>query len=314
MKRKKVGLALGSGSVRGMAHIGALKVLEENRIPIDYISGTSAGALVGALYASGMSIGEIEDLVKTIKWEKLLDFSHPQSGLVRGKNIEVFLRKLIKNKSFDDLKIPFACVAVDIKTGEKIIFDEGNVAKAVRASISIPAFFEPVKMGRMLLVDGGVLDPVPVDILKKKVDFTIALDITREPSQYQRARSKVDEAHEFWKIEMLSKSVIAFRKYLKGSYLIPRSLLYFLKPKRIKKFLTGSYVPPAFKVLSESFNLIYSEMSRLRLKISKPDIIIQPDLSQVGMFDMDRINYCIQAGENATRKAIPEIKRKLGVK
>ena len=188
-KRKKVGLALGGGYARGLAHIGVLEVLGREGIPIDLIAGTSIGALIGALYARQMDISKIKKQATQLDWvgvTSLVDLSLHKSGLIAGKRVINLLRRLIGDVQFEDLNIPLACVASDIISGEEIVIKEGAVLEAVRASISIPIFFTPVKKEGKYLVDGGLVNPVPVSVVKDMgADFIIAVDVT--PSRAERA-------------------------------------------------------------------------------------------------------------------------------
>ena len=143
----KIGLALGGGSARGFAHIGVLKVLEEAGITIDCLSGTSMGALIGAIYASGANMRMMEKLSRALTRRNWLDFSFPRMGFISGKKIERIIYLLTRRSTFAELKIPLAIVAVDLYSGKKIIIKEGIVASAVRASISIPGYFVPVNWG-----------------------------------------------------------------------------------------------------------------------------------------------------------------------
>ena len=182
MQERKIGLALGSGAARGLAHIGVLEVLEKEGIPIDMIAGSSAGAVVGALYSQGKDASQIEKLVLELSWKKLaplIDLSLPKTGFIRGKKIKDLLSSFIGgNIRFSDLKIPFACVATDIDTGEEIVIDHGSVPEAARASISIPAIFTVVRREDRYLVDGGLVNPVPVSVLKRMgADFIIAVNV-----------------------------------------------------------------------------------------------------------------------------------------
>ncbi|MBU4509868.1 patatin-like phospholipase family protein, partial [bacterium] len=181
-KGLKIGLALGGGSARGFAHIGVIQVLQAYGIPIDIIAGTSIGSLVGSLYAAGDSIENMEKAVLLLNKRKMLslmDFTIPRSGLIRGNKIENMLIDWgLEDKTFDELNIPFAAVATDIESGERVILHQGKVADAVRASISIPGIFIPVKYDDRYLVDGGVVDPVPVDLAKKMgADIVIAVSL-----------------------------------------------------------------------------------------------------------------------------------------
>jgi len=181
-KKTRIGLALGSGAARGLAHIGVLEVLEKEGIPIDMIAGTSAGALVGALYAQGKDASLIKNLVQDLSWKRLasmVDLTLPKTGFISGKKIKDQLELIFGGDlKFSDLGIPLACVATDIMTGEEIVLDQGSVLEGVRASISIPGIFTVVKLGGRYLVDGGLVNPVPVSILKKMgANFIIAVNV-----------------------------------------------------------------------------------------------------------------------------------------
>jgi NTE family protein len=181
--RKKIGLALGGGAARGLAHIGVLDILQKEGIPIDMIAGTSAGAVAGAIYAWNQDTTQIKTEALAVNWRKLaplIDPSLPKSGLIKGKKIKDLLASYIGgNIKFSDLKIPFACVATDIDTGEEVVFDQGLVPEALRASISIPGIFTVVKREGRYLVDGGLTTPVPVNVVKRMgADFIIAVNVT----------------------------------------------------------------------------------------------------------------------------------------
>jgi NTE family protein len=183
LRKKKVGLALSGGAARGLAHIGALEVLQKESIPIDMIAGTSAGAIAGAVYAGNLDITRMKKEVLEINWRRiapLIDLSFPRSGLIKGRKVKDLLASYIGgNIKFSDLKIPFVCVASDIETGEEIIIDSGSVPEALRASISIPGIFALVKHGGRYLVDGGLTTPVPVEVVRQMgADFIIAVNVT----------------------------------------------------------------------------------------------------------------------------------------
>ena len=198
LQKRKIGLALGSGAARGLAHIGVLEVLEKEGIPVNLIAGTSAGAAVGALYAQGKNTTQIKKLVLDLGWKKfapLVDLSLPKTGFIRGKKIKDLLTLFIGGDiKFSDLKIPFACVATDIETGEEIIIDRGSLTEAIRASISIPAIFTIVKREGRYLVDGSLVNPVPVSVAKQMgADFIIAVnvipDVTERAHRVNRERA-----------------------------------------------------------------------------------------------------------------------------
>jgi len=182
-ERKKVGLALGSGGARGLAHIGVLKVLEEYKIPIDFIAGSSMGAIIGALYSSEPNSKKLEKESLDLKWGDLFDYTIPKRGLIKGDKIEAFLREKLDKLDFKDMKIPLFVTAYDVENDREIVFHKGDVVKAVRASMSIPGIFVPVENNKRILVDGGVIDPVPVKILKDlgaEVIIAVNVDYVKE--------------------------------------------------------------------------------------------------------------------------------------
>lgn len=176
--RPKIGVVLGSGGLRGLAHVGVLKVLEREKIPIDYMAGCSIGSLIGALYCSGQTPETILRLAKHLKPRHWMDFMISKMGIVSGEKVLEIIHLLTKGKNFSDLNIPLAIVATDIKQGKEIIFTEGNVAAAVRASTSVPGVFVPFSLNDMLLVDGAVLNPTPIDVVRNMgADVVIAVDL-----------------------------------------------------------------------------------------------------------------------------------------
>lgn len=173
-----VGLALGSGAARGLAHIGVLKVFEREGIPVDLITGSSIGALVGAFYAAGMPLAIMEKFSASFDHKQWIDPILPRTGLMKGERVYEMIRLLTKGQQFADLRIPLGVVATDLRSGQRMTFREGNVADAVRASISIPGVFEPFRKDGMVLVDGGVLDRVPAALAREMgAEFVIAVDV-----------------------------------------------------------------------------------------------------------------------------------------
>ncbi|WP_176714328.1 patatin-like phospholipase family protein, partial [Limosilactobacillus reuteri] len=158
MKSPTIGLALGSGGARGFAPLGVINVLVDNNIPIHYLAGSSMGALVAAMYASGTEMSQLYKMALTFKRKYYLVFTIPKMGFIAWNRIKSLVKALTKNKKIEDLNIPVAIVATDLKAGEKVIFKTGSVAQAVRASISIPGIFAPENVNGRLLVDGGVID------------------------------------------------------------------------------------------------------------------------------------------------------------
>jgi NTE family protein len=176
----KIGLALGSGGPKGLSHIGVIKVLEENGIFVDYIAGSSIGALIGGFYSATKDISEIEEIALTTNWSFLFSLIDPSfhQGLVSGEKLKRFIEEYIDCVHFQDLLIPFSVVATDLKNGEAVFIDNGGVSIAIRASISFPLVFKPVLYDDSLLADGGLSVPVPVKILKKMgADIVIAVNL-----------------------------------------------------------------------------------------------------------------------------------------
>ncbi|WP_455661863.1 patatin-like phospholipase family protein [Pradoshia sp.] len=179
MKDPKIGLALGSGGARGFAHIGLLKELDKEGIQVDCIAGSSMGALMGSFYASGSDLELLEKVSMQFKRKYFLDWTVPKMGFVAGKKIEEYIRLFTKNQLLENLSIPLAVIATDIERGEKVIFREGPIYEAVRASIAVPGIFVPKRIGGRLLVDGGVVDRVPVSVAQEMgADIVIASDVS----------------------------------------------------------------------------------------------------------------------------------------
>ena len=177
-KQKKLGLALSGGAVRGAAHLGVLEVLERNGIRPDFISGTSAGSIVGAVYCAGMPLERIESLAQEMQWRRVGHLTRPRLGFFDSQRMEEYLIELIGDLSFDDLQIPLSTVAVDILSGELVVMNEGRVVTGVRASCALPGIFTPVEWQDRLLVDGGILNNLPVSVVREMgADYVIAVDL-----------------------------------------------------------------------------------------------------------------------------------------
>ncbi len=177
--RKKVGLALGAGSAKGFAHIGILQALDEAGIQIDMISGSSMGAIIGGIYSVGTDLYMLEKFIKSIKLYDYLDVRLPlAAGVLKGERLQELVRVFTHNKTFAETKTPFCCVAVDAETGKLDVLEEGPLHESIRASMSIPAFFEPVKLNGKTYIDGGVLERVPCKTLRDHgMDVVIGVDV-----------------------------------------------------------------------------------------------------------------------------------------
>ncbi|MDP4085707.1 MAG: patatin-like phospholipase family protein [Bacillota bacterium] len=180
MERPRIGLALGSGGARGFAHLGAIKILKDEGIPIHMIAGSSMGALVGCFYGAGTNLDRLYQLSTAFKRKYFLDFTVPKMGFIKGNKVKEFIRIFTHGKNIEELSLPIGVVATDLLTGEKIVFKKGPVAEAVRASISIPGIFIPEKVNGRILVDGGVSDRVPVSVAREMgADIVIGIDVSR---------------------------------------------------------------------------------------------------------------------------------------
>jgi NTE family protein len=187
-RKPKIGLALSGGATLGAAHIGVLQVLEREGVRPDFVAGTSAGALVGAVYCAGVPLDELADIFINMKWPALLKLSITKPiALFDTQPMEAMVRKVIGDSEFSDLEIPFAAVACDLMTGERVVLQSGPVAPAIRASASVPGVFTPVELNGRLLVDGGVVDNLPVEQVKAMgATFTIASDVSNRGQNIKR--------------------------------------------------------------------------------------------------------------------------------
>jgi NTE family protein len=181
-ERPLVALALGSGGNRGFAHVGVIKVLEENHIPVDIVVGTSAGSVVGALYAGGYQAEELQKLALNLDQGGFDDYELSVEGYIRGERLEAFINQALRNRSIEQLDKPFAAIATELVSGKSAAFNHGNTGLAVRASSSIPGVFQPVSINGIEYVDGGLKSPVPVSVARKMgADIVIAVDVSQQP-------------------------------------------------------------------------------------------------------------------------------------
>lgn len=296
---KKIGIALGGGSARGMAHIGVFQALEQHQIPIDMISGSSAGALIGSAYAAGVPIQAIEEAV--LKWGSklgLLRLTIPdvfdlkyyakalarffrknktiwdprllrlEIGVFSGVQVDKLYRNIVGDPDFSDMKIPLSVIALDVNTGEEIVYEKGNVRLAVRASLSIPGVFTPLAYEGRLLIDGTISDPVPVNALVKRgADIIIAVNVT--PS-----------------LQESLKSLKSSKK--RGTLAVSRSPLL-----------------PVIDIAMRSLQSLQYELATI--KTSQANVHINPDVGEVSWSEFFNANTLIEKGNQATEEMLPQI-------
>ncbi|WP_425448949.1 patatin-like phospholipase family protein [Dethiothermospora halolimnae] len=261
MTRKiNVGLALGSGGARGLAHIGVLKALEENNVNIDVVSGSSAGALVGSLYCSNIPPAKIEDIINQIDRKMWMDVTVPRRGFIKGNQIEQILKILTRNRNIEDLNKKLAIVATDLKESKKIVFTEGPLYKAVRASISVPGVFLPVKMDNMVLVDGGVIDRVPVSIARELgADIVIAVDVGFSTEQ-RRINHIFDVILQ--SIDVMAKQIL--NESLMGADILIKPPISHISPSKFDKVVECSKI--GYKATIEGINEIKGKLEQIKIE------------------------------------------------
>ena len=293
----KFGLALGSGSARGLAHVGVIQVLEAYGIPIDMIAGTSIGSVIGSLYASGASIEELEKAALSMKISKtlsLLDLALPHSGFIRGDRAEEILNKIaLEDKTFDDLNIPFSAVATIIENGTEVVINQGKVIDAVRASISIPGIFTPVKYQDYYLVDGGLVNPVPVDVVKSMgADIIIAVSLAKIKSRtitldMDKATDNIKE------IKVKSKD--------------PKIDLKSIMHQKIEDAKSSLNAPGIFHIITQTIDIMESKI--IERSLEGAGIVIVPfGLENINDFDFDKAEQLIKGGIDSTMIKAAEIK------
>ncbi len=315
-KGLKFGLALGSGSARGMAHIGVIQVLEAYHIPIDMIAGTSIGSVVGSVYATGASVEQMKEAALSMKQRgpfAIFDPTLPRSGLISGNRAEEILNKIaLKDKTFDDLKIPFTAVATDIETGAKVILNQGSVIKAVRASISIPGIFTPVKYQDYYLVDGGVVDPVPVDVVQKMgADIIIAVSLAKinpytTVLMIDKETGHLKEVENLEDLKINKEENPKFKDTEKITSLVDKEKGILKQTiEQVKSKLEG---PNIFEIINQSIDIMEAKITDQCLEGA--DVVIVPfGIKEINLFDFDKAEMLIKGGIMATMINIPEIKR-----
>lgn len=303
---KKIGLALGSGGARGWAHVGVIHRLNELGFRPHCIAGTSIGAIVGALYASG-SLQTMEALASHLDWRHLaqlfLEVNFHRSGLLSGKNFMQLLKKIIPCHTIHDLSIPYAAVATDLTTEKEVVFYSGNLFDAIRASIAIPGIFTPARLNGRTLVDGGLVNPLPVSVCRAMgADLVIAVDVNLRSSPVRRKAPKLPAA-------TTEPSRHVTKLLANVSRLMPQLTTpveeavarWFTPPRR------EAETPSIFDVLTRSFRLVENQITRRELAINPPDLLIQPEVGDLMTLDFHRGTEAIAAGMRAADEVLPQL-------
>ncbi|MGB2983926.1 MAG: patatin-like phospholipase family protein [Candidatus Bipolaricaulia bacterium] len=286
MSKRRVGIAFSSGGARGSAHIGVLKVLEENGIVPDVIVGTSMGAEIGGAYAAGVSLDEMESHWRSSSFGrvfKTLFPTIPWSGWSSGRELVRFLRQLLNDRNIEDLPIPFAAVATDLEAGSCYPITSGSLAEAIRASLSVPGLFTPVWIDNRLLIDGGVSNPMPVDIARDLgADVVIAVDVLVKPAE----------------VRLSGLPAVSLRERSLG----------IVKGWDASEMNGRKFHPNVFSVLFQMSTVFQKRLCDLLLEASPPDVLIRPDFS-ADPPSYSNVGCGIEAGEDAARLALPAIRR-----
>ena len=281
VKTKNVALALSSGGARGLAHIGAIEELEAQGYHISSIAGCSMGALIGGVYAAG-KLNEFREWMKTIDRKKMLgliDFSLSLNHIVKGTRIIESIMEFVPDVNIEDLPIPYCAVATDLKAGREVMFRKGSLFKAIRASISLPSFYEPVKRNDMILIDGGIMNPLPLNRVKRQAgDILVGVDVSGHDYKAQW-----DELQRLTAIQKHDKS---------------------LKSKILDMLIPDNIEFNYYTVLSRASSLMIRQNSILMAKLTNPDILVDIQMNRYGTFDFDKSEKLIAIGHQKTSQAI----------
>lgn len=283
---KDIALVLSSGGARGLAHIGVIEELEAHGYHISSIAGCSMGALIGGVYAAG-KLTEFREWMKTVDRKKMLeltDFSLSLNHFVKGKRIIETIMEFVPDVAIEDLPIPYSAVAADLKEGREVVFSKGSLFEAIRASISLPSFYEPVQRDGMILIDGGVINPIPLNRVSRKTgDILVGADVSGHDY-----KSQWEEMHRLTEWQKKDKS---------------------LKAKILDKLIPDNLEFNYYTVLSRTSSLMIRQNSILMTKLMNPDMLIDIQMSRYGGFDYDKSEKIIAIGRQKTSLAITKFEQ-----
>ena len=300
--RPTIGVALGSGSARGWAHIGIMRALEEGGIEPDFICGTSIGAVVGGCYLNGR-LTELEKFARSLTKRRvfsLMDFSFGSSGLISGNKLGKLLQQNLGNIRIEMMKNPFICVATELGTGHEIWLRSGPLVDAMRASYCLPGVFAPIKIGGRWLVDGALVNPIPVSVCRA-LGSRIVIAVNLSSDAFGQSSEIVHSlpAGPSNSLPEMDEYVLETKE--------DSSIVKALKWKIFGR--ADDDLPGVTGVMTDAFNIIQDRMSRSRLAADPPDILLTPELTHISLLDFHRAEECIAVGYETGRQAIKEIKK-----
>jgi len=302
----RIGIALGSGSARGWAHIGILEALSEAGIEPEIVCGTSIGALVGAAYA-GNRLEELHQWGEALTWReivRLLDLRLRRGGLIDGRAIIAFMHRLRLDMPIETLPKRYAAVATDLATGKEVVFGKGPVDAAIRASIALPGIFSPVLVEGRWMLDGGLVNPVPVSVCRALgADFVIAVNLNSQLVG-RRFTEVAGTRRRNGRPEILDRLI----ETMPAAFRQQAPLEAPAEPKPVR-----SPDPGYFDVLANSINIMQEQITNLRLAAETPEMLLSPQLRDIGLLEFNRAEEAIAEGRATAERALPDLRRKLGL-
>ena len=302
-----IALVLGSGGARGLAHIGVLKCLEEHHIPIHSIAGTSIGALVGGLYASGIDAEAMEEVVNSIDKFAMAKIFMPKlstAGIVDTVRVKKFIQKFVGEKRIEKLPVEFRAVSTDLITGEEVVFDKGLVVDAILASIAIPALFHPFYYQGRYLVDGGLCNPLPVSVAHRmQTQYSIAVNVSPKP---ERIRKKIQKKTIGKDARTKNVQPLWLSSLLREhGYTLALDTLKM--PSLGRKKRHGEQFPSVLRVTLQSISISAYNLIAQHMKQAQPDVLITPRIQEYDMLEFYKGVEIIQCGYDAAVAAMPKI-------